>query len=93
MTKLYVYENVDPVSTNYHSGGGVVIVTDREPEEAWADYVRDAFPITTDDRNYDRIDKHEQERFFDGLTAPQFIAELAEDTPEMVTVFPDSGCC
>lgn len=35
--KIYVYEYVAVVSDAYHSDGGVVIITNRDPGEVWAE--------------------------------------------------------
>ena len=36
--KLYIWNYLGGLTDNYHSGGGLVIVTDRDPNEAWREY-------------------------------------------------------
>lgn len=36
--KLYIWNYLEGLTDNYHSGGGLVIITDRDPNEAWRDY-------------------------------------------------------
>ena len=77
MSKVYVYEDLETVSNNWHSGGGAVIITDRSPQEVWHSHFTKK-----------------------GLTN---IAELklpkpnqtieCSDSPEVVTIFMDAGCC
>lgn len=55
MKKLYIYEYVDDVSNNYHSGGGLVIITSGNPSDVWR----------AERRNPDREDLGEPDRIID----------------------------
>lgn len=35
MKHLYIYEYVEGVTENWHSGGGVLIITSGDPQAAW----------------------------------------------------------
>ena len=36
--KLYMWGNLPALTDCYHDDGGLVIITDRDPNEAWHDY-------------------------------------------------------
>jgi hypothetical protein len=38
LMKLYVFNYVGGITTSYHSGGGLMIITDRDPAEVWREY-------------------------------------------------------
>lgn len=86
MSKIYVYENLAYVSTNYHTNGGLVIVTDREPKAAWAEYcLSDTKEGDYEYKDYVKMSKAP-------LGKPDLVLKV-ESTEEKVIVFPDSGCC
>lgn len=33
--KIYIYEHLEKITTNFHGDGGVVVVTAGDPSEAW----------------------------------------------------------
>lgn len=85
MTTAYVYEDVIEISGSYHDGGGLVIVTDRDPADVWAEY---AAKENDDDDRW-------------GTSVRTSIADLNPDRvypisgkfDEQLFVFPDAGCC
>lgn len=78
--KLYLYTNADsPVSGAYHSGGGVVVITDGDPDQVWLDTYPEERVEYWDDKP-------------EPLGAPDFVCET-DSTEERVFVFPDAGCC
>ena len=80
--KLYIYEYADcNVTSGYHGGGGVIICTAGDPQEAWAAKCADK----TDDAGKRLGDQD--------LGKPDRIMDTLPDAPEFVTVFPDQGCC
>lgn len=82
--KAYVYERVDDCGSGaYHSEGGLLIVTDGYPEDAVSTSVGNRFTVVQGDR--------EEEHF--GLPTPTLVYPVADDEPDRVIVFPDSGCC
>lgn len=81
--KIYVFEYVAPVTRNYHDGGGLVIITDRDPMEAWR-----ASELYVDPRkHYGKADEADID-----LSSPDAVYDVDADE-ERVFVFPDSGCC
>ena len=77
--KLYVFENVAPVSSAYHDGGGLVIVTSGDPIVAW--------------RGSDSYSRGEYGKEEADLSNPDMVYDVADDAPDAVIVFPDAGCC
>ena len=43
--KLYMWGNLPALTDRYHDDGGLVIITDRDPNEAWCEYTRKG-PLT-----------------------------------------------
>ncbi|WP_067201191.1 hypothetical protein [Microbacterium sp. XT11] len=83
--KLYVFEYVAPVTRNYHDGGGLVIITDRDPLEAW----RGSELYVDPRKHYGKADWAEADI---DLSSPDAVYDVDADE-ERVFVFPDSGCC
>ena len=80
--KAYVWEYTSDVTTNYHSGGGLLIVTERDPQQVWDEYRTE--PID---------DYYADNELTVELPAPDLIYEVTGDAEEKLVVFPDSGCC
>lgn len=77
--KAYVYSYPDCALTdNWHSGGGLLIVTDSDPDEAWK-----ASP------QRELVEKRDA----GDLGKPDHVLDVSEDAPDLVLVFPDAGCC
>lgn len=82
--RAYVYQYPDcRLTDNWHSGGGLLIVTSDDPEEVWK-----ASPQYRELAGY-RHEETEPER----LGAPDHVLEVADDTADLLIVFPDAGCC
>lgn len=77
MTQVYVYEWVDPVSDNYHTEGGLVIITDRDPQTVW------------NEQNLSTSDGVKPGT----LPRPDAVYECTSEAAERVFTFPNSGCC
>lgn len=80
--KQYIYDYIDGMTDNYHSGGGLVIITAGDPQE-------------TLNRDYER-DWAEFDSKFPAPTLPEkadHVYELAGTPAECVLIFPDTGCC
>ena len=99
MTKrVYIWESVEPVSSAWHAGGGLVVVCeDGAFEETirkhYGDILADPEGVWTRTRlNQDSIDSLVWEVLG---TAPTRILELSdtETTNPFVIAFPDAGCC
>lgn len=82
--KLYVYENAEcAVSTGYHEGGGVIVITAGDPCEAWR--ASGDYASVTGKYGYPD-DKGE-------LGEPDHVIPVPDDTDDLVVAFPDQGCC
>ena len=75
--KLYIWEYLDGLTEAYHSGGGLVIVTDRTVNEVWDSYTPAEYPCKGVLRKLPEADT---------------TMEVVSDK-ERVWVFPDAGCC
>ena len=78
--KVYIYEYIENITENYHGGGGLVIITDRDPLDVFNEHVGER-----------RADTGEPMRR-DSLPTPGNIVEAVSAT-ERIHVFPDAGCC
>ena len=81
--KIFIWNDTDPVSSNYHDDGGLLIIASDliRARELWSEYV-------------DNLD--EWGKFEDKSAAhddPNHTYFTDPDTEETVLVFPDSGCC
>jgi hypothetical protein len=88
MSAAHVFENIDRISDSWHNGGSLLIVTDRDPGEAWRAYLQGV------------ADEHESNAVYlddatvrQSLPEPTVTYELRETVAESVMLFPDSGCC
>ena len=77
--KLYIWNYLEGLTDNYHSGGGLVIVTDRDASEALDAY-------NGDTRDYSSKGTLRE------LPEADTTMEVVSDK-EQVWVFPDAGCC
>ena len=75
--KLYMWGSLPELTDYYHDDGGLVIITDRDPNEAWDSYAPDEYPRKGPLREFPEADA---------------IMEVVSDK-EQVWVFPDAGCC
>lgn len=78
--RLYIWNYLESLTENYHSGGGLVICTDRSYDQVWLeikpageDSQGDAFPTQ--------------------LPEPDHMIEVSEGTEAFYEIFPDTGCC
>jgi len=85
---VYIYEDVEQITTNWHDGGRVVVVTDREPNAAWAAHLAAVAAEHPSNSPYLDETKITQE-----LPEPTRVIATPPGEPEAVFVFPDSGCC
>lgn len=83
---VYIWQSTGPVTTNWHSGGGLLIIA------ATLDRARALWV----ERN-DALDADAWERLDDPTLAtkpdPDLALPTAPDVAERVIVFPDMGCC
>lgn len=76
--KLYVYNYVGGMTNNWHSGAGVMMITDRDPVEVLREHAIKGDPVYDDP--------------FEDPEKPDFVMDVDSDE-ERVFVFPDAGCC
>lgn len=83
--KLYIYSDVNGITDNYHSGGGLVIITDRAPATVWREHV-EALPkrsgLYPENLDPDAL----------GKKLPDLVVGI-DERPERIFVFRDAGCC
>lgn len=77
--KLFIWENVEYLTTNYHDSGGLVIMAET------LERARELVPAHTDDDGNPRI--------CEAMTQPPDAALTVESEQERVWIFPDAGCC
>lgn len=82
MKKLYIYEDLDEITDSWHDGGGVVIVTGGDPDEAWRADVAKRY----EDASF-------QPKLLTELGEPARVIEVPDTEEDSVLVFPDAGCC
>ena len=82
--KIFIWKDTDPVSANYHDGGGLLIIASDliRAREVWSEYV---------DKLTSVWEKFEDKSATDA--DPDHVYFTEPDTEETVLVFPDSGCC
>lgn len=81
--RLYVYEYIEELTDRYHSGGGLMLITDKDPQEFYAEWVanNNASKSGWED-NYPTTE----------LPEPTY-AVSTQATESKVFIFKDSGCC
>ena len=80
---IFVWEYIGPVSSNWHSSGGVLVVAENvDRAKTMVDELRRGF-----------CTEFEKPEDFDPLGESGFTAELVGDQPERIMVFEDAGCC
>lgn len=82
MFKIYIWHRIDNLTTHWHSGGALVIITDRDPQDAW----------------YDEVGRHQRfsmddEPIIQELPEPDLNYTLVGAGAEEVYIYEDSGCC
>ena len=86
--KLYIYEDVDKLTTSYHHAGGLVIVTAGDPSDAWrAQNERIAAKHPSNQMYLDP--KH----IIQVLPEPDHVFTVGDDVHDLILEFPDAGCC
>ena len=86
----HVWEYVTGITHRFHDGGGLMIVTHRDPDAVWIEYLH-ALVIDNDE---DDVEKTRLIKRWSSspLPAPDFTLAVAGAT-ETVVVFPNAGCC
>lgn len=79
--RTFIWRNTAPITNRYHDDGGLLVTADTV-HEARATALRHLRHLRRDS-NLDRADWLTDEPDYD----------YPSDTPSMVIVFPDAGCC
>lgn len=93
--KLYIYKNVDDITVNYHSGGGLLIITEQEPIQCLRHYFeidRSARKQAGDDwylKDATQLCETWQNK---SLPEPDYVLDVNCNS-DLVVIFPDGGCC
>ncbi len=83
--KTYVWEYVSEITTNWHNGGGLLIITDGDPQTKWNEYRQEQ--LDNEEYNADSLRTD--------LPEPSLVYACDFDSGSLfsVMVFPDAGCC
>ncbi|WP_431941618.1 hypothetical protein [Nocardia grenadensis] len=81
--KLYIYDYVSGINDSYHSGGGLVIITDKDPAGVWDSYATDL--------NREEGSELDTNALYD--QTPSLVVDVSPATTPDIYVFPDAGCC
>jgi hypothetical protein len=82
--KTYVYDYVGGLTTNWHSGGALLIITDGDPQEDWNTYRLDQIA--------NGEDWHDNEGLTKELPTPTLVYGCS-GVDKQLLIFEDSGCC
>lgn len=83
--KVYVYPYMEKLTDNYHSGGGAVVMTDRDPKIVLQEHRQKTHDSDNADVPCPQVEFPDDE-------PPPTVFE-SDATEEKVFIFPDAGCC
>lgn len=84
--KLYVYEYIEELTDRYHSGGGLMLITDKDPQEFYAKWVANS------NANKSPEDAWKDDLPMPVLPEPTYVANT-DATEAKAFVFENAGCC
>jgi hypothetical protein len=91
--KLFVWEDVTPVSDRYHNGGGLVVIAE-DLKAARKLYAKELEKIGRDSYSEEPILIAKKDEKHSALKiTPSYIGEMRGDNVARVFTFPDAGCC
>ena len=88
MVKMYIWKQIEDVTTEHHTGGGLMIYTERDPLEVWKEYRQKKLEDEADRHRYRDADGLRED-----LPAADVILEGGIDNEDLIFVFPNTGCC
>lgn len=98
--KLYVYTDVKQLTDRWHAGGGLVIVTDRDPVDAYNGDLIVRATNEIQEWEWKSLEETLQERTDfvaklarTELPEPARVYDIPEADTERVDIFPNAGCC
>ena len=83
-TTAYVWQGVAGITTDYHNGGGVLIVTAGDPRKAWREHAEETNARKGqwgEDLDPAALDEEPSHTF------------PASHNGDLMVIFPDAGCC
>lgn len=84
---MYIYKKAEPVTDDFHADGALVVVTDRNPQEAWLAHVDRMRAARSVNIVHGPLD------FPPDLGPADLVFALHGNWPEQVHVFPRGCCC
>ena len=88
MANMYIWKQIEDITTEFHPDGGLMIYTERDPLEVWKEYRQKKLKEEAERYRY---------RYTGGLRedlpAADVILEGGIDNEDLVFVFPNTGCC
>lgn len=86
--KIFIWQNIAELTSNFHSGGGLVVIAENEAEAVKAAQEKGA-KFTTYDPHYPKTGNLREEK------TDYLSYDLSPDTTASpaVFIFPDAGCC
>ena len=88
MVKMYIWKQIENVTTECHSGGGLMIYTERDPLEVWTEFRQKLIEEQAGPYRY-----REAERLREDLPAADAVLEGGIYDEDLLFVFPNAGCC
>lgn len=79
--KIYIWNSLTNVTSNYHSGGAAVVIAND------IDEARKLVPIISEGEKYEDVIEERKE-----MPVPDGEYEISAKEPKAF-IFPDSGCC
>ena len=88
MVKMYIWKQIDDVTTEHHTEGGLMIYTERDPLEVWMEYRQKKIEGVVKPHQY-----RPAEYLRKDLPAADVTLEGGIDNEDLIFVFPNTGCC
>ena len=88
MVKMYIWKQIEDVTTECHTGGGLMIYTERDPLAVWTEYRQKQL-----EEEVERYPNRAVYGVREDLPDADVILEGGIDDEELIFVFPNAGCC
>ena len=85
---MYIWKQIEDVTTEHHTEGGLMIYTERDPLEVWTEYRQKQ--IEGKGGRYRCRDANGLRK---DLPAADVTLEGGIDDEDLIFVFPNTGCC
>lgn len=87
--KIFIWENVEHLTTNWHNGGGLTVVA--ESLDAARELLRASVPEKCE--AFTKDPNKTYDLFSSAMRCSSHCTQCGDDPEPVVIVFPDSGCC